>query len=95
MGTEIKSQPRALFRFNEHISFMIVSVLMLKSESLDTVSKIRLLRKELSFMSTLFTEKIVNRFVLNKKSVTNSLFTRRSGINGTFERLKNVSKFDQ
>ena len=68
---------------------------MLKSESLDTVSKIRLLRKELSFMSTLFSEKIVNRFVLNKKSVTNSLFTRRSGINGTFERLTNVSKFDQ
>ena len=95
MRTEIESQPRALFRFNEQTSLMIVSVLMLKSESLDTVSKIRLLRKELSFMSTLFSEKIVNRFVLNKKSVTNSLFTRRSGINGTFERLKNVSKFDQ
>ena len=46
-------------------------------------------------MSTLFFEKIVNRFVLNKKSVTNSLFTRRSGINGTFERLTNVSKFGQ
>ena len=37
----------------------------------------------------------LNRFDFPKKSVTNSLFTRRGGINGTFEPLANVFKIDQ
>ena len=40
-------------------------------------------------------KKSLNRFALAKKSVTNWLFTRRSGINGIFEPLTNVFKIDQ
>ena len=95
MRIEIPSQPWALFWSNERISLIIVSMLML--ESLVTVSMVWLLGTELSFLIGLHCslKKSLVRFSLSKKSVTNALFTRRGGINGTFELLTNVFKIDQ
>ena len=66
------------------------------SESLVTVSMVGLLGRELSFVIGLHCslKKSLNRFAFSKKSVTNSLFTRRGGINGIFEPLTNVFKID-
>ena len=67
------------------------------SESLVTVSMVRLLRRELSSVIGLncSLKKSLNRFALTKKSITNSLFTKRGGINGIFQRLTNVFKTGQ
>ena len=67
---------------------------ILTSESLFTVSMVVLLGRELSFVigPHCSLKKSLNRFALSKKSVTNSLFTRRGGINGTFEPLTNAFK---
>ena len=56
-----------------------------------------MLGRELSFMigQHCFLKKSFDRFTLTEKSVTNSLFTKRGGINGTFEPLANVFKIDQ
>ena len=64
----------------------IVSVSMLMSESLVIVSAVWLLGRELSFVICLHysLKKSLNRFVSSKKPVTNSLFTRSGGINGSF-----------
>ena len=67
------------------------------SESLFTVSMVGLLGRELSFVigPHCSLKKSLNRFAFSKKSVTNSLFKRRGGINGIFEPLTNVFKVDQ
>ena len=67
------------------------------SENLVTVSMVGLLGRELSFVTGLHCslKKSLNKFAFSKKSVTNSLFTRRGGINGIFEPLTNVFKIDQ
>ena len=67
------------------------------SESLVTVSMVGLLGRELSFVTGLHfsLKNLLNRFAFSKKSVINSLFTRRGGINGIFEPLTNVFKIDQ
>ena len=72
-----------------------MSILM--PESLVTVSMVWLLGTELSLVIGLHCslKKTLNRFALSKKSVTNPLFTRRGGINGTFEPLTNVFTIDQ
>ena len=97
MGVGIPSQPWALFGSNEPISLITVSVSILMSESLVTVSRVWLLGRELlSFVIGLHSslKKSLNRFAFSKKSVTNSLFTRRDGINGIFKPLTNVFKID-
>ena len=60
-------------------------------------SMVWLLERELSFIIGLHCplKKSLNRFALTRKSVLNSLFTRRGGINGIFEPLTNVFKIDQ
>ena len=97
MRIEIPSQPWALFGSNERISLVIVSVSILMSESLVTVSMVWLLGRELSFVISLHCslKKSLNRSALSKKSVTNSLFARRGGINGIFEPLTIAFKIDQ
>ena len=50
MRNEIPSQPWALFRFNEQISLIIVSMSILMSEGLAAVSMVWLLGRELSFV---------------------------------------------
>ena len=67
------------------------------SESLVTVSMVWLLGRELSFVISLHCspKKSLNRSALSKKSVTNSLFARRGGINGIFEPLTIAFKIDQ
>ena len=97
MHIEIPSQPWALFGSNERISLIIVSVSILMSESLVTVSMVWLLGRELSFVISLHCslKKSLNRSALSKKSVTNSLFARRGGINGIFEPLTIAFKIDQ
>ena len=96
MRIEIPSQPWALFGSNEWISLIIKSVSISMCESLVTVSIVWLLGRELSFVIGLHCslKKSLNRFVLSKKSVTNSFFTRSGGINGIFEPLANVFKID-
>ena len=97
MRTEIPSLRRALFGSNGRISLTIVSVSTLMSESLATVSMVWLLGRELSFVISLHCslKKSLNRSALSKKSVTNSLFARRGGINGIFEPLTIAFKIDQ
>ena len=97
MRIEIPSQPWALFGSNERISLIIVSVSILMSESLVTVSMVWLLGGELSFVIGLHysLKKSLNRLALTKKSVSNSLFTKRGSINGIFEPLTNVFKIEQ
>ena len=69
---------------------------MLKSECLVTVLKIQLLGKELSFFICNCSLKTLSeRFALTKKSVTNSLSTRKYDINGIFELLTIIFKTDQ
>ena len=67
---------------------------MLMLESPVTVSVVLLLGRELSCVKGLHCslKKSLNRFPLTKKSITNSLFTRRGGTNGIFEPLTNVLK---
>ena len=64
------------------------------SENLVTDSMVGLLGRELSFVTGLHCslKKSLNKFAFSKKLVTNSLFTRRGGINGIFEPLTNVFK---
>ena len=66
-------------------------------EYLVTVSIIRLLGRELSFVIDLhcFLKKSLNRFALTEKSVKIWLFTRKGGINEIFDQLTNVFKIDQ
>ena len=73
---------------------MIVSVSMFNSESLFTVSMILLWGRELPFAIGLYysLKKSLNRLASTKKSITNSLFNRRGGINDIFEALTNVIK---
>ena len=87
MRIEIPSQPLALVGSYEQISLTIVSVSMLMCESLVTVSVVWLLGRKLSFVIGLHCslKKPLNRHDFTKKLVTNSLFTRRAGINGIFE----------
>ena len=94
MSIEIPSQP--LVGSNGRISLIIVSVSILMPESLVAVSMVWLLGRELSFVISphCSLKKSLNRFALAKKSVTNSLFTRRGSINGIFEPLANVFKID-
>ena len=96
MRIEIPSQPWSFFGSIEQISLILVSVLILMSESLVTVSMVWLLGRELSFVIGVHCslKKSLNRFALTKKSVTNSLFTRKGGIKGIFEPLTNVFKID-
>ena len=67
------------------------------SESLVTVSMVLLLGRELLFVIGLYRslEKSLTGLLWQKKSVTNSLFTREVVINGIFEQLANVFKTDQ
>ena len=71
---------------------IIVSLSMLKSESLVTISKTWLWGRELSFLIGLHCslKNSLNRFGLTKESGTNSLFTRRSDINGICQLSANV-----
>ena len=45
--------------------------------------------------STLFAEKIFEQVCLTKRPVQYSLLTRKGGVNGIFEQLTNVFKYDQ
>ena len=97
MRIDIPSQLWALFGFNERISLIIVPASILISESLVTVSMVWLLRRELWFMIGLYCslKRSLSRFAPTKKSVTNSLLTRKGGINGIFEPLANVFQIVQ
>ena len=70
---------------------------ILMSESLVTVSMVLLLGRELLFVIGLYCslEKSLTGLLWQKKSLTNSLFTREVVINGIFEQLANVFKIDQ
>ena len=82
MGIEILSQSWTN-------NLIIVSVSMLMLESLITVSTVWLLERELWFVIGLYCalKKSLNRFALTTKSVTNSLFTIRGGINGNYYQI--------
>ena len=72
---------------------------MVMSESLVKVSIVWLIGRELEFEIGLdcSLKNSLNKFAFTKKSVTNSLFTRRGGggINGIFEPLTKIFGIDQ